>query len=113
IVSLIERCHILKMNNDELGLVADWVGIGKHPEDDQLAGILRAFPQISEILLTKGAEGARYYSREENISVAAPNITPIDTVGSGDSFLAAFLAQKIKGKTTAEALQWAVRISAY
>lgn len=113
ILSLIKRCHILKVNNDELDLVAGWIGISETSEDQQLTGLLDAFPQLSEILLTKGSQGARYFSHQEDISCPAPKVEIVDTIGSGDSFLAAFLSKKIQGHTTKMAMEHAVLLSAY
>lgn len=113
VLGLIARCHLLKVNHEELDLIAQWIGADKQSEDGKLARVLESFPGITEMLLTKGAQGARYYSREENISVPAPLIKPVDTVGSGDSFLAAYLSQKIIGKSTREAMEYAVWLSAF
>lgn len=113
ILELARRCRLLKVNKEELDLLVDWIGMGKSSEDSKLQSVFETFPEISEILLTKGALGARYHSRELDITVPAPKINPVDTVGSGDSFLAMFLAQKLQGKKIEEALNSAVLLSAY
>lgn len=113
VLDLIENCHILKINNKELEVLAAWIGFNASSEDGMLENLLQLFPNVQEILLTKGAQGARYYGRENDIVVPAPHIKLVDTVGSGDSFLAAFLAQKLQGKTIQEAMAYAVSLSAY
>src|SRR5690554_4258755 len=113
ILGLIARCHILKVNNEELDLVADWIGISSQSEEAQLRGLLQEFPQLSEILLSKGSLGARYFSADEDISVPAPRVRIVDTIGSGDAFLAGFLSQRIQGRSTADAVRHAVLLSAY
>lgn len=113
ILKLVRQCHILKVNSEELDLLAEWIGTNKSSEAGKLWHVLEAFPNISEILLTKGARGARYYSRELDFAVPAPKISIVDTVGSGDSFLAMFLARKFQGAKIEEAMEMAVALSAY
>lgn len=113
ILNLVRRCHLLKVNNEELDLLVDWLGMGKSSEDSKLECVFETFPEISEILLTKGALGARYRSRELDIAAPAPKINPVDTVGSGDSFLAMFLAKKFQGEKIEIALDKAILLSTY
>lgn len=49
------------------------------------------------VLLTKGDAGAVIFSRVAGrIDLAAINIEPVDTVGAGDSFMAAFLSELLR-----------------
>jgi len=45
----------------------------------------------SLVILTRGGEGATAWTREGEVSVAAPAVRVVDTVGAGDSFIAATL----------------------
>lgn len=110
---LMSKANLLKLNEDELEVIGNWLSLDVVDEDTILSDIMNRFESIAEILLTKGAEGAVYYSREQKISVPAYKITVKDTVGSGDSFLAAFIAKRLLGQSVEEALHAAVLLSAY
>lgn len=113
ILELLSKCKILKINDDELVLLAGWIDIDPAGEDAIIAQLFVLYPGIEEVILTKGAKGASYFDRNQKIDIAAVAIKVKDTVGSGDSFLAAFLASKIQGKSVKEALEKAVSLSAF
>jgi fructokinase len=46
---------------------------------------------LKDIIVTKGAQGASYYTPQARHDCAAMPVVVKDTVGSGDSFLAGFL----------------------
>lgn len=113
IKDLLSRCHVLKINAEELDALAQWMGLEKYDEGDRLTRLLHAYPNIGEILLTKGVRGARYHSRDTQLSVAALKVDSVSTVGTGDSFLAAFLARRMAGHPLDEAMDHAVVLSAF
>lgn len=113
IFDLISHAQTLKINEDEVVLLGEWLGTLDPNETDILRNILVRFPKLNEIILTKGAEGARYYSSQFSYQVPAKQIIPKDTIGSGDSFLAAFLASRLNGKTIEDSMQSAVLLSAF
>lgn len=51
------------------------------------------------VVVTRGAEGARLISDEALIEVQGHNVTPRDTTGAGDSFVATFLAARHDGQS--------------
>lgn len=110
---LMGKCRTLKVNKDELEIITAWLSDVKLSITEGLDAILDHFSNIQEILLTMGAQGAIYKGRKELISLPAKRVEVKDTVGSGDSFLAAFLAKKIQGATIRDALEHAVAVSAY
>src|SRR5690606_37734361 len=87
ILDMIAGCQTLKINDDELRIVAKWLDDDSDDERQNIDVLLNRFPTLKEVSLTKGAQGASYYSREEIIHVDAIKIDVRDTVGSGDSFL--------------------------
>ncbi len=65
------------------------------------------------LILTCGVNGS-YVFTPGNVSFQpTPAVEVADTVGAGDSFTAAFIANMLKGKTVAEAHCRAVRTSAF
>jgi len=110
---LIEHSKTLKLNDEELELLLEWNSIDASEETNKLKALLDKFDTLEDILLTKGAEGAVYCSRTECIEVPGISVSVKDTVGSGDSFLGAFIAMKLNGASTDEAISHAVKISAF
>ncbi|HWK58606.1 MAG TPA: carbohydrate kinase [Parapedobacter sp.] len=113
ILELMEHCHVLKINDEELRYIVDWLGLGHQAEELALANLLQVYPKISEIILTRGANGAVYCSRQQAISSEGLSVNVVDTVGCGDSFLAAFMANKLAGKPINHCLRQAILLSAF
>jgi len=113
ICSLLELTDLLKLNEDEMGIISDWLAFPQETMHEQMEHMQRCFPNIQEIILTRGSQGAIYFSNTEQIRVDAHPVKIKDTVGSGDAFLSAFLAHKMKGTSIQAALQHASILSAY
>lgn len=112
VLELIGWSDVLKINEDEVRAISKWLdvpmGIGR-----VAYAIFERFPRLQEIILTQGAKGAVYYDREGEVEVPARDIAVKDTVGSGDAFLAGFLAERLNGKPVLGALETAVLLSAF
>jgi sugar/nucleoside kinase (ribokinase family) len=81
---------VLLPNEDEL------LRIAKAPSlDEALARIGAVVPLI---VVKRGHRGALIYERGNLIEVAPLTVTPVDTIGAGDSFNAGFLAAYLQGK---------------
>lgn len=109
IFQLLNHTNLLKLNFNELNLILDWLGKNKK---DSVNPIFDNFP-ISEIILTSGVEGATYYNKDSSYFCPALSVNVVDSVGSGDSFLAAFLSQRLTGKTIETSMTAAAVLSAY
>jgi len=113
IQELIGICETLKINDDELLILAEWFNITVSNERAQMDSLFQCFPNLKEVLLTKGAHGAAYHSRTDIYQLDGMRIKVKDTVGSGDSFLAAFIANRLNGEAVYESLNAAILLSAY
>lgn len=109
---LLSKCHILKINEDELFWLASSFG-WENNEETILKNILGKFDNIKEILLTKGEQGSVFCNNEKYLSFPAHPIQVEDTVGSGDSFLASYLTQRMQGNSIEECMEYATLVSAY
>ena len=58
---------------------------------EAMAAWSRSGPRLA--VLTRGGEGATALTAGGRIDVAAPGVTIVDTVGAGDAFTAALLAE--------------------
>ncbi len=113
ILSLLSVTTLLKLNEDEVVILSAWLNITATDEKEILKAILNHFPDLEEVILTRGARGASYCSRSEYYSVPARKIVVQDTVGSGDAFLAAFLAGKMQGRPVKERIERAIALSGF
>jgi 2-dehydro-3-deoxygluconokinase len=67
----------------------------------------------SQVIIKLGARGCVAYIDGVEYEQPALPITPIDTVGAGDAFVAGYLAELIVGRSPAERLATAVAVGAY
>lgn len=109
---LLRQADMVKINSAELGIISEWSGISYSTELDCIEAIFSKFG-MKEILITKGSQGATYYNRTVTYHYPAYQINVADTIGSGDSFLAAFLAMKLAGEPLEVALDYAIAMGAF
>lgn len=60
------------------------------------------------VMLTFGGEGAMLISKHGRLRARAPKITPISTIGAGDSSIAGFIAATVSGGTPSDSLKAAI-----
>ncbi|MGB4399487.1 MAG: carbohydrate kinase [Daejeonella sp.] len=111
ITILLQHADLLKLNSHELNLISSWFGNSQN--ERQMINMLQERFGIKEIVVTKGANGAAYYSKSEQFTIPAFKVEINDTIGSGDSFLAAFLGQKLKGQSVQDCLISAAALGAF
>ena len=109
---LLPKANLLKMNSDELTLLTDWFYKSGAHESDSISFLQQNFG-IHDIIVTKGAEGASFYQGEMTYQGSAYQVEVADTVGAGDSFLAAFLYQKLMGMPIPESLNYALAMGGF
>lgn len=102
---LLRQAHIVKMNEEELALIADWYGVKKETLD-QMTFLKEKF-KIDTLLVSKGKEGACCLHDKSLLEQASFPVQVQDTVGSGDSFLAAFLFKLSEGSSWQDCLAFA------
>lgn len=97
VLSVLKDTDLLKLNQNELKVIGEWAGIKSDNETDRIKFIREKYA-IDEILLTKGKNGATYFREDQFYDSPAYDVEVIDTVGSGDAFLAGFLAGRLSEK---------------
>lgn len=107
-----ERCNILKINDEELVTVSRMFGYPGIDLQDK-CWILLAKYNLKMLILTCGVNGSYVFTPGEISFVETPKVEVADTVGAGDSFTATFVAAILKGKKVNEAHKLAVEASAY
>lgn len=109
---LLLRSDIIKLNEDELNIIGEWVGSKGTDAVRICTAMDKKFrPQI--ILATFGNRGAMAYVKGEIVWHEGYKVQVVDTVGSGDAFLAAFLSRKQRGLSLAESLKFACAAGAF
>jgi len=109
---LLGKCNLLKMNETELALIITWFSDENINEETAVRFLQQKF-NIDEVIVTKGADGACYYTPSEFFSFPAFKVTVKDTCGSGDSFLAAFLAKKFENASPETSMIYATGLGAF
>lgn len=109
---LLGKCNLLKLNEVELKLISSWFTNEENEEETSVRFLQDEF-DIDEVIVTKGAEGASYYTQTESFSFPAFKVKVKDTCGSGDSFLAAFLAKKLENETPETGMVYATGLGAF
>lgn len=117
------RCNVLKINDEELDVVAPMllgvpVEAGRLIAEDEAKATAVCRQLIDKynlrmLILTCGAVGSYVFSATEVSKQATPKVKVADTVGAGDSFTATFVAQTLLGKPMKEAHEIAVKVSAF
>lgn len=107
-----KRCNILKINDEELVTVSRMFGYPGIDLQDKCWILLGKY-NLKMLILTCGINGS-YVFTPGNVSFQpTPKVEVADTVGAGDSFTAAFIANILKGHDVKESHRVAVETSAY
>ena len=107
-----QRCNILKINDEELVLIGRMFGYPGLDIENKCWLILGKY-NLDMLVLTCGTNGSYVFRPGEMSYQATPHVEVADTVGAGDSFTGSFCAAILNGKSMVEAHKLAVAVSAY
>ncbi len=107
-----ERCNILKINDEELVTVSRMFGYPGIDLQDKCWILLGKY-NLKMLILTCGVNGSYVFTPGHVSFQPTPKVEVADTVGAGDSFTAAFIASVLRGDSVEEAHSKAVRTSAF
>lgn len=111
VVEWLGKADLVKLNEDELLVLSGWLGPAAQTEAERIGLLQKAAPR-AEIILTRGARGASYFTAGRVFQVEAMPVKVADTIGSGDAFLAGFLARKGDASPSAQ-LSFAAWLAAF
>lgn len=107
---LMQFAHIIKMNDDELEEFCSNKGISTSIEEQiQYVSILT---NTSTICITRGANGGILFTQNTFYYHSGFKVQVADTVGAGDSFLAALISKLITSQKPEIALEYACAMGA-
>ncbi len=107
-----EKCNILKINDEELVAVSRMFGYPGIDLKDKCWILLGKY-NLKMLILTCGINGSYVFSPGHISFQETPKVEVADTVGAGDSFTAAFIASILKGNDIPTAHKKAVETSAF
>lgn len=113
ILQLFALADLVKMNEEELAMICSWLSEQVPACDSDAIRVLNdAFPG-KEFIVSRGARGAAYYCAGSELHVPARSVEVADTIGSGDSFLAAFITQRLRNQPIPQCLSCAADMGAF
>lgn len=108
---LLSKADFLKLNLAELELITGW--FSKHTSiEDRVRSITDKF-KIQNMVVTMGGEGAVLYYNGNEYLQKGYRVDVVDTVGSGDAFLAGLLGRLLDNASPVNALEFASGLGAF
>lgn len=111
VIKFLQHADIVKMNDEELEVIGNWLDINETEQNTALQ--VKKHFGLQQLLVTRGAKGAWLFNKDEMINSKGIEIQVQDTIGSGDSFLAAYLSKYLLGELPEKCLQFASATGAY
>ena len=108
----LEYCNILKLNDEELPIIVQLLGVEGCGDEEKCRCLMRKY-SLDILILTQGSRGSYVFTEDETSFIETPKVEVADTVGAGDAFTGAFVGSLLNGKSVREAHITAVRVSAY
>ena len=112
LVESLELANAIKLNIEELPIVARLCAIAPGPPTKQLRALCERFA-LRLAALTRGSAGSLLVSRSGAWGAPAPHVKVVDTVGAGDAFSAALLLGVLAGRPMDEVNRRANAVAAF
>jgi len=107
----LERASVLKLNDEELPVVAEMLDI-KGSEIDILSRLTTTY-NLRIIALTRGARGSLLFTKGERCDYPGLPTKVVDTVGAGDAFAAALTIGLLRGRSLDEISEFANQVASF
>ncbi len=107
---LLGKTNILKMNSSELELVSGWYSQFQKSEDRMR--LLQDRFDIETVIVTMGGDGALLLDKGNLSLHKGHEVQVVDTIGSGDAFLAGYIYQLTMAAHGEQALSFAGKLGA-
>lgn len=109
---LLPKANLVKMNDTELDIIADWHGCTTGGQQDKMTTLKNALG-LDLLVVTLGENGAISLGAMGFVSHPGVKVQVMDTIGSGDAFLAGYLSKFLQKKSPAECLEFGCQIGAF
>lgn len=111
IEKLLGHTDILKINEDELIIFADYFNVD--PSIESLCAYLDQHFPMDLICITQGSKGAAIYQKGKVISHSGYKVQVEDSIGAGDAFLSGFVMSYLNEKSMEDTLDFACKLGAF
>ncbi len=108
IESSLKLANIVKLNDEEVKLLAPLLGLSTNFEEFSKK-LIEKF-NLDQVCVTRGANGCFLSTKERVVEIAGEPIQVADTVGAGDAFTAGLIVSILQGKPLKESGQFANKI---
>jgi fructokinase len=106
IVDLAKKSNLLKLNDEELLILAHELGSTSEAIEENIHFLSREL-HCTSICITKGAKGAVLFTEDQFYSHPGFKVKVADTVGAGDSFLATLVYHLLHNSPHQKAIEMA------
>ena len=110
IVESLALATVLKLNDEELPILADLLGWPGDDDQGLLARLAQQF-DLRAVALTRGARGSLLWTAGRTWNWPGSDLKVADTVGAGDSYTAALALGLLSGKAPEDILRIAHRVA--
>jgi len=110
IVESLALATVLKLNDEELPILADLLGWPGDDDQGLLARLAQRF-DLRAVALTRGARGSLLWTAGRSWDWPGSDLKVADTVGAGDSYTAALALGLLSGKAPEDILRIAHRVA--
>ncbi len=108
---LLQKADIVKMNEEELEVISGWLDSAGLPIDERVKRIKIKFG-LQAVIVTRGGDGALLLNETGLHHSKIYKVEVKDTIGSGDSFLAAMIKNLYLQKSPEYSLNFACALGA-
>lgn len=108
----LKLCNVLKLNEDELPIVSEFLKLSSPDDEGQIKELIKKY-HLQLVAFTRGSEGSLLVTPTEKSELATPKVQVKDTIGAGDSFTAAMMVGFSKEQSLEELHRKAVEISGF
>ncbi|HPN69311.1 MAG TPA: carbohydrate kinase [Saprospiraceae bacterium] len=107
---LLQNTDLLKINEEELVILSDYF-LQSNDLENQVKELSQKY-EIPTICVTLGANGAVLFQNNQFYDFGGFRVDVVDTIGSGDSFLAMLISHQLSQKSIQETLENACAVGA-
>lgn len=111
IASSMKDTNMLKVNDEELGLLAAMFSLPQR-QTDIISSLFEQY-NFTLIAVTAGEKGSTLYTRDNESFLPTPVVAVADTIGAGDSFTAAMITGLLHNLSLKDIHQRAMQLATY
>lgn len=116
VIFALKNADYIKISDEELGVVSRLaLGIDTEDKYETVKKLVKKYTNLKLVILTMGEKGSYVYDCKTGTEYecGAKKVTPVSTVGAGDSFGASFISCLYKGMSIGKCLEVASCVSGF